>query len=405
MSRSGQISREGVGAHRMLESAAVHGEDAVPDRPRVALYSRRAAEARVWHASQYEFEDIIVACDDAVLLAPPARSASSVRPVAHGVFNRARRAVGLPRRAYIQSISSAFDSDLFMAVFAAPHEIGALPHLRPAWERASKRAAFVVEMYRPGFADARDYLRQLRGFDHIFVFTRDVIGPIQELTGVPTSFLATGVDAPLFVPPSPAPERTIDVLSYGRRVPRTHEALVEAWRRGDFYYSFDTVRGPFDVNDHREHRAQLAATLQRARYVIIRRNNDDPVRALRTGGEETLSNRLFEAAAAGAVILGSAPGTPDFERYFPWTDAVVPVPENPADIPDLVRELDQQPARRVRAARAGALAALRGLDWSYRWRDILDAVGLPYGQRLRRRIADLHSTADELEAHASTGSR
>ncbi|MGB4776942.1 glycosyltransferase family protein [Microbacterium sp.] len=358
------------------------------ESPRVALYSRRAAERRVWHASQYEFEDLIAEIDSVGMVIPDVRRLSPVGRIVHGGVNRMRRAASLPRKAPLRPLKGAFDAEIFFGMFAAPHEVTALPYLRDVLDRARTKVAFIVEMYMPDLPKQADHIRQLQGFDHIFVFTRDVIPHIEDITGVPTSFLPTGVDALMFAPPRDAPTRFIDVMSYGRRILATHDALVGATARGDLHYFYDTVHGPFDVQDHWQHRLALAQSLHRSRHTIIHRNNDAESRVQRTGGEETLSNRLFEAATAGTVILGSAPQTPDFERYFDWPDALIQVPTPNARVVDLVRELAQEPERLARASRSGTVAGLRGFDWAYRWKEVLDVVGIDalpaYHDRVRR---------------------
>lgn len=380
---------------------ATDSDQASRESPRVALFSRRSAEMRVWHACQYEFEDIIAEVDDARFVLPEARGLGPIGQLAHGAANRGRRVLGRPRRAAVRRSSTAFDSELFFGVFAAPHEIGVLPSLHQTLSRAAKKVAFIVEMYVPDIPASRDYLRQLRGFDHIFVFTRDVIPAISEITGVETSFLTTGVDALSFTPSLTHPTRHIDVMSYGRRIPTTHRALVEASARNELYYFYDTVRGPFDLHDHREHRQALAAALQRSRYCVIHRNNDDARRSLRTGGEETLSNRLFEATATGTTILGSVPDTPDFARSFGWVDSVIPIPQPWSEAAEFVRELDRDPER-INVARGHALrAGLRRLDWVYRWQEVLSAVGLDPRPSLLQRTSALEQRALALEGNST----
>lgn len=365
--------------------------------PRIAVLSRRRAERRVWHASQYEFEDVILAVDDAQLLEPVRRPLGAVGQLAHGATNRARKLVSLPRSSPMQPVDADNDFELFFAVFAAPHEIGALPHARRVMQRAALKVAFLVEIYEPELPSARDYLLQLRGFDHIFVFTRTVIPFIERLTGVPTSFLATGVDALLFAPRDPEAPRPTTVMTYGRRIPLTHQSLRAAAERDELDYAFDTVHGPFDVTDHHEHRFALARSLQRSKYTIIHRNNDDPKRSVRTGAEETLSNRLFEAATAGAVILGSAPATPDFGRLLGWADSVIRIPSPFSHVVDLIAELERDPVRVNTASRMGTLAGLRSFDWAYRWAEILEAVGLSAAPALTARLRQLEARAVQFE--------
>lgn len=365
---------------------------------RTVVLSLRASSHQVWLASQFEFEDVVAEVDDVRLLAPPGLPQTPVRAALHGGLNRARRRLGRPRRRPMVTETTATDAELFFAVFAAPHEIGALPHVRAQLARSAVKVAFIVELWRPQLPSVADYLRQLRGFDHVFLFNRGSIADVEAITGVPTSYLNTAVDAARFAPPVPAPERVVDVVSYGRRLPVTHEALRAAARERGLYYHYDTVRGAFDVVDHVQHREVLAATLQRSRYAVVYRNNDEPSRVARTGGEESLTNRYFEVLAAGAVMLGSAADTPDFADCFDWPDAVVPIGAPAPDVADVVAELDADPARLARARRAGITQSLLRHDWAHRWRDVLAAVGVEPRPALGARLADLAARAAAHEA-------
>lgn len=369
---------------------------------RTAVLSLRGSSQKVWLASQFEFEDVVAGVDDVRLVAPAGRRLSPVREAVHGGLNRTRRAVGRPRRRPMVTERAAADAELFFAAFAAPHELGALPHVRAQVERSAVKVAFIVELWRPQLPGVADYLRLLRGFDHIFLFNRGSVPDVEAITGVPTSYLATAVDADRFAPRLPAPERVIDVTSYGRRLPVTHEALRRAADERGLYYHYDTVRGAFDVGDHVEHREVLAATLQRSRYAVVYRNNDEPSRLPRTAGEESLTNRYFEVLAAGAVMLGSAARTPDFAESFDWPDAVVEIPPDAADVAEVIAGLDADPARLARARQAGITASLLRHDWAHRWRDILATVGVAPRPALAARLDALAARA---RAHDSVAAR
>jgi len=367
---------------------------------RTAVLSLREYSHRVWTASQYEFEDVVAAVDDVRLVAPVGRALGPAAEALNGAANQARRVVGRPRRRPVEPVDGAWDADLFFAVFAAPHEIGILPAARRQVERSAVKVAFIVELWVPQLPGVRDYLRQLRGFDHIFLFNRDAIPHVQDVTGVPCSYLPTAVDADRFAPVVPGGPRMIDVTSYGRRLAGTHMALRREMAAGRLHYHYDTVRGAFDVSNHVEHREVLAATLQHSRYAVVYKNNDEPERVARTGGEESLTNRFFEVLSAGAVMLGSAPDVPDFAACFDWPDAIVPVPAPAPQIADVIAELDAQPARVAAASLAGITSSLRRHDWAHRWQEVLTTVGMPALPALADRLRHLELRAQVHEAAA-----
>jgi hypothetical protein len=355
---------------------------------RVALASRRAAEQKVWQASQLEFEDVIAEVDDVAWCLPRPLGGGPGLHLAHGVLNRAGRPLGRARRARMRPpVEDVDGADLFFAVFADTSEIGMLPHVTRTVRRARARVAWLVELWSPQLDQASDYLRQLRGFDHVIVSNKAVVEAVEQLVGVPCTYLPLAIDTERYAPPAlGAPERTVDVASWGRRLPGTHRPLVRAMAEEGLVYHFDTVSGPWSVLDHTEHRLAQASLLQRTKYSIVYRINDEPDRLERTGGEESLTNRYFEALAAGTIMLGTAPATVEWDDAFPWADAVVPVPAPAPGIVETIRELDRDPDRLARARAAAVTTFLRRHDWAHRWREVLALVGMEEPPRLAERL-------------------
>jgi hypothetical protein len=266
---------------------------------------------------------------------------------------------------------------------------------------AGARIAWIVELWTPQLAQASDYLRQLSGFDHVIVSNRAVVEAVGRITGVPCSYLPMAVDTDRYAPPGPdTPARTVDVASWGRRFTGTHDPLVRAMADHDLFYHFDTLRGPWTLIDHAEHRLQQARLLQRTRYSIVYRINDEEGRIGRTGGDESLTNRNFEALAAGTIMLGTAPESVEWHDCFPWEDAVVPIPVPAPDIVRTIRELDRDPARLERARRAAVTTFLSRHDWAHRWRDVLALAGMEPHPRLVDRLDHLGSRLADWEARA-----
>lgn len=361
--------------------------------PRIVLASRRSVEEKVWQASQLEFEDVIAQVDEVAWCLPRPLAGGTAGHLAHGVLNRAGRPLGRDRRAKMRPPATAGSEDgaeLFFAVFADANEIGMLPHVRGTAERSGARVAWIVELWTPQLAQASDYLRQLRDFDHVIVSNRAVVGAVAAISGVPCSYLPLAIDTDRYAPlGSGAPARTVDVASWGRRFQGTHGPLVQAMADHELHYHFDTVHGPWSVTDHAEHRLAQARLLQRTRYSIVYRINDEPGRIDRTGGEESLTNRYFEALAAGTIMLGSAPDSVEWDDCFPWADAVVPIPAPAPGIVSIITELDRDPDRLERARAAAVTTFLRRHDWAHRWREVLALVDMEPHPRLAERVHHL----------------
>ena len=226
----------------------------------------------------------------------------------------------------------------------------------------------------------------------MIVSNRAVVPAVERIIGVPCSYLPLAVDTGRYAPPRPGvPARTVDVASWGRRLPDTHAPLVQALADQRLFYHFDTVRGPWSVTDHVEHRLAQASLLQRTRYSIVYRINDEPGRVGRTGGEESLTNRYFEALSAGTIMLGTAPDSVEWGDCFPWPDAIVPIPAPAPDIVSVIEELDRDPVRQDRARGAAVTTFLRRHDWAHRWREVLALVGMDEHPRLDERLAHLEA--------------
>lgn len=375
--------------------------------PRIVLASRRGVEQKVWQASQLEFEDVVAQIDDVAWCLPRPLAGGPVLHLAHGALNRAGRPLGRARRARMRPpLTSADGADLFFAVFADASEIGMLPHVTRTARDARARVAWLVELWSPQLARASDYLRQLRGFDHVIVSNRSVVEAVERMSGVPCTYLPLAIDTERYAPPAyGAPERTVDVASWGRRLPGTHAPLVRAMADQELFYHFDTVSGPWSVLDHAEHRLAQARLLQRTRYSIVYRINDEPDRTGRTGGEESLTNRYFEALAAGTIMLGSAPDSVEWVDAFPWPDAVVPLAAPAPGIVQTIRELDRDPDRLERARASAVTTFLRRHDWAHRWREVLALVGMDEHPLLTRRLDRLDARRRAWEARVPISGR
>lgn len=158
-------------------------------------------------------------------------------------------------------------------------------------------------------------------------------------------------------------------------------------------YVYDTTSGG-TVRDHREHCALLAHLMKRSTFFLAHRINDTEARLQRTGGEESLAFRYFEAAAGGAVMLGSEPRTPEFRACFDWPDAVIPLPHDSSSVVEILHDLQGQPDRLAAASSASVQASLLRHDWSYRWQRILADAGLGPETGLLRRLEQLHGAGE-----------
>lgn len=356
--------------------------------PRALVLSERNVEVRKWHGPQYEFEDVINAVDAVALAAPSARPESPINQVGDRVLRRVGHPVASPAMRPMR-VNGRFE--LFFAVVTFASKTPNLRALREWRERCDKAVCFIVELFSENVEQDRGYLKLLGefGFDQIFVLNPRPADAIARITGAPVSFMPLGVDALRFTPGSMAAERTIDFYQFGRRSPVTHEAALEMARREGAFYVYDTV---FNVplEDHATHRALMAEYMKRSRYFFSYRPGEDLDRGR---DDDVLSSRYFEAAAGGAVLLGSSPKTPEYDACFGWPDSTIEIPYEAHDLRDIVAELDSQPDRLARARANNVRNSLRSHDWVHRWTQVLDSVGLPHSERMQERKRELEQHA------------
>jgi hypothetical protein len=260
------------------------------------------------------------------------------------------------------------------------------------WQaRCKVKVCYMAEVYAGQVAELGHLLRRLEDFDQIFQCFAGSVDAIGKIVNKPCHHLPHAVDVLRFTPYPKPPARVIDVLSIGRRSEPVHQALRRLAATREFFYLHDTlpaslVRPPNPV----EHREMLASAARVSRFFVTypaKFGDDEP------HGQSEVGGRYFEGAAAGAVLLGQAPGVSAFHREFPWPDAVVELKTDGSDVADVLADLSRRPDELARLGARNALAALRWYDWAYRWRSVLQTVGLAPRPALDERVRALAALA------------
>jgi hypothetical protein len=143
--------------------------------------------------------------------------------------------------------------------------------------------------------------------------------------------------------------------------------------RKKIFYIYDTLSN-MHVIDHRQHRDLLANILKRSKYYLVNpaRFNDLTC----TQGHQETGYRYFEGAASGALMLGRSPQSETFRQHFDWPDAVIEAPDEEERIGAFMSGLNSQAERLESIRRNGVVQSLRRHDWAYRWRAIIDIIGI-----------------------------
>ena len=362
--------------------------------PRTLLLSIRNYEQDVWRCSQVEFENVVRATDQAEIVAPrayqhtPGFALRQVERVTKRVLG-----LGLSYVPRLETIRLTRDYDVLCVYAQALGDLTILDAV-PDWRsRCAKAVCILEEVWACGLPRfGQRTFDALAKFDLITCGQHGTVEPLRALVGRPCEWLPGGVDALRFFPGLRPPARTIDVFAMGRRSEISHRALLEHATRSGWTYLFDTldarhVRG----GDHMQHRTQLAELVKRSRYFLANRGRVDRVED--TGEQEELGYRSFEGAAGGAVLIGDAPHRPHCQSMFDWPDAHVHVPFDSTAMAEVIVTLDRDPERVARIRRNNVVQTLRRHDWSYRWRTVLDWLGVAPSAGLERRRQELQDLA------------
>ncbi len=359
---------------------------------RILVASDFNAKDRAHFALSYEFCRIVTECDHADLVAPgidnyltrhlnsilPPHDSQNVQRDFNRLVNGVRKGLGLKN-----------------APTWSPQSFVELSRIRNWRGRCKIAVAYLFELWSSTLEQDRHYLRLLDQFDHVFLLHSASVPRLSQYTSAPCSFLATGVDCLIATPyPSP-PERVVDVYSMGNRAMGLHRQLVALAERRNLFYLYDSLSSSdSQVKNWREHRLLLANIIKRTRYFM----GFSPAAVVgakshRIVGEQVLPSRLFEGAAGGAVILGTAPQCAEFRECFDWPDAVIEVSPQSSDIAAVIDELDAQPERTERVRRTNAVRCLLRHDWVYRWEHILSTIGMEPLPQLHDRKSRLSEVA------------
>lgn len=365
--------------------------------PRVLLVSHRFVKPHVSWASAFEFEDVVCEIDDVDLVAP-SRVEPRQLPGETTFFAQLQKHLGLEvhRRPGIEKTVLRDDYDLLFVRVMTPADLHILDSIEGWRDRCRVKVCWVEELWAEKLRHAK-MLRLFDPFDHVFVAHAGITKALSERIKPPCSYLSFGVDALRFCPHPNPPPRSIDFYALGRRSSTVHQELFDrANRAPGFNYFYDSARWTNFVEDHTQHRQLTANLIKRTRYFMADRakaNAPD-----QTGGNQVFGPRYFEGAAAGAILVGDPPDCDVFRSYFNWPDAVIPFSFGSHGIVDLLDSLDAEPGRLEVARRANIVNVLRRHDWSQRWNEVLEVLGLEPGHSVAGRVAALGARAREVEA-------
>jgi Glycosyl transferases group 1 len=369
-------------------------------KPRVLMFSQRNIFGKwMFRCPHFEFEDIISQVDSADLLAPQADPSRSRYKLAKQIRYHAPFSLNPG----IQKIQVKQSYDLFMAVCGVPTDLLMIDAAFGQWRDVCKTSVCLIdEIWANQIAPYDSFLRILERFDVVMLYYSQTVGPLAERIGPKCFFLPPGIDTVAFCPYPQQPSRVVDVCSIGRRGEVTHQRLLKMASENGLFYLHDSISGSAAI-DSREHRTLFANIAKRSRYFIVNPGYID--RPDIRGTQIEASNRYYEGAASGAILIGERPNNEVFETLFDWPDALIHLPYNSDNIDAVIHELDKDPERQERICRTNVARALMKHDWVYRWEAILNAAGLEPMPELFRRKERLKDLADAVSRGETTAAR
>lgn len=296
----------------------------------------------------------------------------------------------------LERVKLSKDYDLFIAMFQYHEDIPCVNAIENWKERCKTTVCWIDEIWAASIHRYRHWLNALRQFDYVFVgSTGGSAGPLSVALEQPCQSLPFAVDALRFCPyPKPVP-RSVDVYSMGRRSSQLHQSLHAMADRKEIFYLYDTsATANSPVIDYGQHRDLLASLAQRSRYFVVAPSKKESLDE--THGQIEFGPRYYEALTAGSVLIGQAPDTIPFRQLFDRPDVVVEVKPDGSDVAAVLRRLNSDPDQLQSMSRRNIVEGLLRHDWSYRWKNMFDVVGLEASPGMVHRQLSLQRLADQV---------
>jgi hypothetical protein len=342
----------------------------------------------VARCSEYEFEDVICGVEDVDMCVPEPGALFSFR---QRIVNRLWRHVS-PAFAFLnpglRKVRLTRDYDLFIVVCMRPWDLPYINSIK-GWRQKCKTAVcWLDEIWAGEIREFKNLLVTLSEFDFVVTSCSGSVQALQEQIQRPCYFMPGATNAIRFSPYPNPPVRSVDVYNIGRRSPVTHQALLKMAEQNLIFYIYDSIHsGDMSPPDHRQHRRLFANIAKHSRYFIVNTAKTD--RPFETHGQSEIGFRFFEGAAAGTVMIGQPPDIQTFAEHFDWPDAVIPVAYDEPNISEILADLDSDPQRLEEIRKNNVTQSLLRHDWGYRWKAILDIVGLKPTPALEAREKNL----------------
>ncbi|MFO1305255.1 MAG: glycosyltransferase [Burkholderiales bacterium] len=372
-----------------------------PAKPRICVVTARSCLRHAFRCNVYSGEDVLAEIDAVDLVhLKPARAFEWRREMHKKlVWHDYTRTLVSTNMAF-QPVQLENEYDLFVAYMPLSQDLIHIPSIKGWKDKCRTSVCWIDEVWASDVPALSSWLPALSRFDHVFVGFSGSVEALSNATGRAWHFMPIAVDALQMSPYPRPPERVIDIFSMGRRSEGLHRALLGMAAKNRLFYVHDTVSSSSyaQVPDHRRHRDMLASMAKRSRlFVVAPAKFDAPEE---TGPQVEIGLRYYEAAAAGAVMVGQAPACESFRSLFDWPDAVIGIEPDCSDVAEVLGSLLSQSERMSAIGRVNAMQALLRHDWVYRWKQVLGVAGLDPAPQMQERELYLKRLADRIADEA-----
>jgi Glycosyl transferases group 1 len=359
---------------------------------RILVWSQRNIENFLFNSCLFEFEDIINEVDLVNVISPPQYSFSE-KVIKKFIKNNTPYLKSLVNvNPYFQSVYLEQEYDVFLTVLDFPRNLSSINLLKNRRKKCRFSVCYLIEIWHKDLPRLKNFIRFFQDFDLVCLGHSEIVDDVQKMIDRPCIYLPPGVNAVKFCPDSQTSDRSIDLLTLGRRSEIVHQALLELAEQTDFFYYYDYISGARQRSDrHQEHRTLISNLLKSSRYFIT---NYAKVNKLQeTHGQQEIGYRFFEGAAAGNVLLGCPPDNLAFKHYFDWDNAIIPIDFDERNIAKIIAELDSQPELLKQIRTDNVVNSLLKHDWVYRWEQVLRKLGMSLTPGIKKRQDQLKELA------------
>ena len=361
--------------------------------PRICMPSWRKFRKLAYQGGLYEAQDVFAEVDDVDLICPtPGRGFQYREPFQKWLMWRDLSRKLASVNPGLQPVKLDRDYEVFVAVCQSWWDIFFINAIKDWRKRCKITICVIDELWVTAIPEYKYWLHAFENFDHVFLGFRETVPALEKAIGRKCHWLPGAVDALRFTPYPNPPKRVVDIYSMGRRWEGIHRVALEAARKNEIFYMYDTTPGSTTQPlDHQQHRTLIANIAKRSSFFVV-----GPAKLgleNETQGQLEIGYRFFEGAAAGAAMIGQAPDCESFKELFDWDNAVIQLEVDGSNLSRVISMLWDNSERLAVMGRRNAREALLRHDWAYRWRRILEVAGVKPSRALAEREQRLRDLA------------